>query len=204
MALGGPAAYAQSAGRVAQVFGQNIALSDLSPKPEELAMAQKSYAKLSSEEVAAMLRSSKLSQLIWQRVMEQFAKTHDVEPTAQEVDSLIQAMNAMTAKLPNHNKASAEPPLSMQQDFYRAMVKNWKIDRALYQTYGGTVIFQQANPMEPVGAYRKLLEMHAQRGELTIDDPQLHAKFWEYYLREHPFQTPKDQVDFSVPWWKKK
>ncbi len=38
------------------------------------------------------------------------------------------------------------------------MVIKWKTDKALYEKYGGTVIFQQSNPFEPVGAYRKLIE----------------------------------------------
>jgi hypothetical protein len=63
------------------------------------------------------------------------------------------------------------------------------------------VIFQQANPLEPVGAYRKLLESHEAKGDFEIYDEKLKQQFWEYYVREHPFQVPQNLIDYSQPWW---
>ena len=39
------------------------------------------------------------------------------------------------------------------------------------------MIFQQSNPLEPVGAERQLFE-DAAHGKLEIFDPELKASFW--------------------------
>jgi hypothetical protein len=192
-------------GRVAQIFGKDIFISDLNPKDNELKIVKQSFPNLSDEEALTKARSQKLTSRIWTPIMADFAKTHDVEPTEEEIQGFAKSMNAMKADLPpevtkNIPKMSAEMERKVNQPF----VKNWKISKALYGEYGGTVIFQQANPMEPVGAYRKLLESHEAKGDFKIYDEKLKQQFWEYYVREHPFQVPQNEVDYSEPWWLKK
>ena len=87
--------------------------------------------------------------------------------------------------------------------FRKEWVKSWKKSKALYETFGGVVIFQQGNPLEPVGAYRSLLERHKNKGDFEIYDEELKATFWEYFVREHPFQVPAEDIDYSKPWWEK-
>jgi hypothetical protein len=84
------------------------------------------------------------------------------------------------------------------------MVKGWKLDRMLYNTYGGTVIFQQGNPLEPVGAYRKFLEEMEDAKVFEVYDADNRQKFWHYFVRQHPFQVPPDKIDFDKPWWMQK
>jgi hypothetical protein len=70
----------------------------------------------------------------------------------------------------------------------------------LYEKYGGTVIFQQSNPFEPVGAYRKLIEDAEKDDSFEVLDPRLPPLMWSYFKREdHPFQLPKERIDFSKP-----
>jgi len=194
-----------SKGRVAQVFGKDIYLADINLTADQLKMVKQSYPNLSDEEVLTKARAQKLSSLIWTPIMDEFSKTHNVEPTEEEIESFAKSMNAMKSNLPpefakNVPKMSAEMERKVNEPF----VKNWKISKALYGEFGGTVIFQQANPLEPVGAYRKLLETHEAKGNFKIYDEQLKQQFWEYYVREHPFQVPKDEIDYSKPWWLKK
>jgi hypothetical protein len=189
-------------GRVAQIFGKDIFMSDLNPNDDELKIVKQSYPNLSDEEALTKARSEKLSSLIWTPIMAEFAKTHDVEPTEEEIQGLAKSMKAMKADLPaevakNTPQISAE----MERQIYQPFVKNWKISKALHGEYGGTVIFQQANPLEPVGAYRKLLESHEAKGDFEIYDEKLKQQFWEYYVREHPFQVPQNLIDYSQPWW---
>ena len=188
-----------SRGQVAKVFGKDVLMSDLNPTPEQLKMTRQSYPKLSEEEVLTKARSEKLSSLIWTPIMEEFGKTHRVEPTEEEIQSFAKSMNSRL-------KSKDVPEISpeMGKEIYQPFVKTWKISKALYEEYGGTVIFQQANPMEPVGAYRKLLEMHEKKGDFKIYDEKLKKQFWEYYVIGHSFQVPKEEIDFSVPWWLKK
>jgi hypothetical protein len=82
--------------------------------------------------------------------------------------------------------------------------KGWKVDRDLYKKYSGTVIFQQANPFEPVGAYRKFLEEMEEAKVFEIYAPDNHRKFWHYFVREHPFQVPAKDINLDKPWWMQK
>jgi hypothetical protein len=184
---------------IAQVFGKDILISDLDPTVDELKIARRSYRKVSEEELLTKVRSKKLASLIWIPIMDEFAKTHDVEPTEEEILSFTNSMKASKTDLRNAPIISPE----MERKIYQPFVKNWKTSKALYEEFGGTVIFQQANPMEPVGAYRKLLEIHEKKSDFKIYDEKLHQQFWEYYVREHPFQLPPNQIDYSVPWWLK-
>lgn len=86
-------------------------------------------------------------------------------------------------------------------------VTQWKIDRLLYQRYGGgTVIFQQFSPQEPVGAHRRFLEEAEAAKVIEFYDPEVREKFWKYYLDEDGslmHAIPSDEVDFDQPWWLK-
>jgi hypothetical protein len=86
-------------------------------------------------------------------------------------------------------------------------VTQWKIDRLLYQRYGGgTVIFQQFSPQEPVGAHRCFLEEAEAAKAIEFYDPEVREKFWKYYLDEDGslmHAIPSDEVDFDQPWWLK-
>jgi hypothetical protein len=88
-----------------------------------------------------------------------------------------------------------------QRKMAEHFVLGWKIDRALYARHGGVVIFQQANPFEPVGAYRAELEAQEQAGTFAIRDPALRQQFWHYYTDMGHNEIPADAGDFAVPWW---
>lgn len=87
------------------------------------------------------------------------------------------------------------------------LVTQWKIDRLLYQRYGGgTVIFQQFSPQEPVGARRRFLEETESAKVIEFYDPEVRERFWKYYLDEDGslmHAIPSDEVDFDQPWWLK-
>ena len=82
----------------------------------------------------------------------------------------------------------------------RSIVTSWKVHQALYKQYGGTVIWQQAG-IEPVEAYRRFLEERQRNGDFEIYDETLKNNFWEYFTRKHPFEVPKEKVNFDKPWW---
>jgi hypothetical protein len=86
-----------------------------------------------------------------------------------------------------------------------AFILQWKINRALYQQYGGRIGFQQGGP-EPLDAYRKFLEERQAAGDFSIDDPSLAAEFWRYYRDDsiHSFFGPGSADEASAfgvePW----
>ena len=92
-----------------------------------------------------------------------------------------------------------------RQEIATAFIMQWKINRALYEQYGGRIIFQQGGP-EPLDAYRKFLEENAARGDVQIVDKDLEAGFWRYYRDEsiHDFVKPgsaEEAKAFAAPPW---
>ena len=125
---------------------------------------------------------------------------HKIVATPEEVQQFVAAMDRHSATDkdgPEKKKDEARGMEAIGEQF----VKGWKLDRALYQKYGGTVIFQQGNPMEPVGAYRKFLEEMEQAKVFEIYDPDNRTKFWHYFVRKHPFQASPKDINFDKPWW---
>jgi hypothetical protein len=72
-----------------------------------------------------------------------------------------------------------------------AFIQQWKINRALYQQYGGRIGFQQGGP-EPLDAYRKFLEERQAAGDFSIADDAMATEFWRYYRDDsiHSFFEP--------------
>jgi hypothetical protein len=86
-----------------------------------------------------------------------------------------------------------------------AFILHWKINRALYQKYGGRIGFQQGGP-EPVDAYRQFLEERQAAGDFRIDNEALAAEFWRYYRDDsiHSFFEPGSADEakaFAVEPW---
>jgi len=85
----------------------------------------------------------------------------------------------------------------------RWFVRNWKINKALFQKYGGRVIFQQAGP-EPVDAYRDFLREQEKAGAFRILDEKYKASFWRYFTNDamHSFYPDDEGAKFiNTPWW---
>lgn len=80
-----------------------------------------------------------------------------------------------------------------------------KLNRALYQDYGGRIIFQQGGP-EPLDAYRRFLEERQRQGAFAVLNPELEDAFWRYYRNDsiHSFFPPGSEQEaeaFRTPWW---
>jgi Trp operon repressor len=87
----------------------------------------------------------------------------------------------------------------------RVTVRQWNVNKALYEKYGGRVIFQQAG-YEPVDAYRALIGEVRQRQAVEILDasfPAPFARMIKYLDMPHQYM-PKEEADkyFKKPWWR--
>jgi hypothetical protein len=143
-----------------------------------------------------------LDRSIFAPILEDFAQRHHIDATPPEIDEFLEALNS-TALLPGRQGSQDQVDVATQREIARSMMWAWKVGRELYREYGGEVIFQQFNPVEPVGAYRKLLEERERDGSLKFLDSQVAEKFWSYYRRtDHPMQNA-DQDPFATPWWRK-
>ncbi|MEE8505115.1 MAG: hypothetical protein V3S40_02725 [Kiloniellales bacterium] len=86
----------------------------------------------------------------------------------------------------------------------KIMIRQWKVNQALYVKYGGRVIFQQAG-FEPVDAYRAFSAELEERNAVVILDPSFPAPFSrlrEYLDMPHQYM-PKEEAEryFEKPWW---
>ena len=93
----------------------------------------------------------------------------------------------------------------MRREMGRSMIRQWKVNRALYENYGGRLIYQQLGP-EPLDAYRFFLEEKEKAGDFEIQDADLEAAFWRYFTDDsiHDFMAPGSreatQAFDSPPW----
>ncbi len=88
-----------------------------------------------------------------------------------------------------------------------AMVQDWKINKLLYDAYGGKIIFQQAG-LEPLEAYADFLKYIKEDGELKILNAAYQDTFGEMdqYLAMGHNVLPDNEKDmygnyFSTPYW---
>jgi len=88
-------------------------------------------------------------------------------------------------------------------DITKMFITRWKVNKSLYEKYGGRVIFQQAG-VEPLDAYRKFLEEAQKNKRFEIYNIKLERLFWDYFTNEklHFFYTKKDGEKFikTPPW----
>lgn len=66
------------------------------------------------------------------------------------------------------------------------------------------MIFQQANPYEPIGAYAKFLEEQEQMKTFQIFELKLREAFWCYFKCEQSMTVPPNEVNYDRPWWLQK
>jgi heat shock protein HslJ len=91
----------------------------------------------------------------------------------------------------------------MRETMARRMIERWKLNRALYDEYGGRVIYQQFGP-EPLDAYREYLEARQRAGDFSFLDPAFETAFWPYFRDEsiHQYYPPEEArtIFTTAPW----
>jgi heat shock protein HslJ len=146
-------------------------------------------------------------------LFDHYAAEHDLDALEAEVDHYVENMEkGMRAMgLDTGDDLTAEEKAEMdatRREMGAALIRQWKINRALYDEYGGRIIYQQMGP-EPLDAYRAFLQSQCEAGAFEIMDPDLEAAFWRYFTDEsiHDFMAPDSadaQQAFSVPPWERK
>jgi hypothetical protein len=144
------------------------------------------------------------------RLLDQYAEEQGIRAEPAEIDALQAKMHADMAAsglategdLTPEEKAEVD---AMRLEMARDIIRQWKINKALYEQYGGRIIQQQFGP-EPIDAYRKFLRQREADGAFAIRDQALERSFWRYFTDDsmHDFMTAggADEAQaFTTPPW---
>lgn len=85
------------------------------------------------------------------------------------------------------------------------MLTNWKLQKHLYDNYGGGRVLWQQGGTEAFDAMKKWLDAREKAGDFKITDKELRAEFYEYWTTHNhgAFLTgdPEKIKDFVEPTW---
>jgi hypothetical protein len=115
----------------------------------------------------------------------------------------IEKTSKMNGEIKERLKGMEEQTKFAQRQVAQGFVKSWKINKALYEKYGGRVIFQQAGA-EPLDAYRDFLQEQEKNGAFKIMDKTDESEFWKYFTNDamHKFYSKDEGAKFiNTPWW---
>ena len=134
--------------------------------------------------IKKQLKSDKLTQSQRSKLEEHKATLESLEQS----DKLIKAMKFI-------------PSVLQQKHICAPWVENWKVNKALFEKYGGMVATTKFGP-DPVGARRMLIKEYAKEGKFVILHKELEKAYWEMLSKKPRYIAAPDQIDFT-PYWKK-
>ena len=152
--------------------------------------------------------AEELRYVVLKELTDRYAAAKGLEATQAEREAYVAHVREALSKDPAVASTPGEETAedrAARLEIAGAFILQWKINRALYQQYGGRIIFQQGGP-EPLDAYRKFLEERQAAGDFSIEDPSLAAEFWRYYRDDsiHSFFEPgsaEEAKAFADPPW---
>ncbi len=168
------------------------------------------------EEIAAYL--AHLEQDIERDRKENEARREEIERKLKAQDLRTDERESLAAQLETLNEllavsdgatggaeANPEEDKAAREWIASSFIRQWKINRALYQQYGGRIVFQQGGP-EPLDAYRTFLEEQEKQGAFKILKPGFERAFWKYYVTDsmHSFYQAGSEEEaqaFQNPSW---
>ncbi len=154
-----------------------------------------------------------MQETILTRLFDRYAEKQGIEVGDAEIDAYVESVKrgmragGLTAEEALSPEEAAQVE-QMRRDMGRAMIRQWKLNRALYEQYGGRIIFQQLGP-EPLDAYRRYLEERQAAGDFAIHDKSLEGAFWRYFTDDsmHDFYERGSDAEsraFAIPPWERR
>ncbi len=188
---------------IARLFDKPVSNSDLQPNQKDVERFQSILSDKSEKEVRRILAQRALGDKITESVLADFANKNAIEPSESEIQSAYTVIKMWTVELDDNASLKEDELERYRLAMAQGMAKSWKVPKALFETYGGDVVFRQDNPLTPVGAYQKLFEQYREKGEFVIYDPIFKAAFWSSVKMKYANTLDQDNIDFSLPWWEK-
>ena len=154
--------------------------------------------------------AAEMQAMVLARLMDDYADRHDIDTTDAEIDAWVANLRrGMQAEgLTGEEELTGEEAdelARLRRQMGKSMIQQWKINRALYQQYGGRIIFQQFGP-EPLDAYRQFLRKQSEAGAFSIENSLFEDEFWRYFTDNsiHSFMqqgSTEEARAFEVPPW---
>jgi heat shock protein HslJ len=161
------------------------------------------------EEVRAS-EAAEMQAVIVTRLLDRYAADQGIEVEDVELDAFLDHMRRGMAAEGLTGEEDLTPEEREEVDTMRRqmghdLIRQWKINKSLYDTYGGRIIYQQFGP-EPLDAYRKYFEERQQAGDFSITDAGMGESFWQYFTDDskHDFMKPGGEDAaraFTAPPW---
>lgn len=203
---------------VAMLLGKPIYESAVTPSAEQLNTVARTLG-VSKEMAVAHFKHAKLTDLIIEGVLEDYAKEHGIKPDPALVarfievfgESLASAADRSQSADDQNDKGKESPdkvptatPTTQKREpkvVAEEQVKLWLINKALYEQYGGAVVFRSNTPQFPIAAYNALFKAYAAQGKLVIKEDSFAGLFWGGFAPPYNAEIDPEFVDFSHPWW---
>lgn len=185
------------------IFGQYVVDHNLQATDEEIDAFIEDVARTMREDRES--RSSRLAE-VGQLLRSQKISSEQRTELESERSLLEQTLASPPSEAPE-SPAEAEPIRQTRRTIATGFVERWKMNRALYQKFGGRIVFQQAGP-EPLDAYRSLLKEREAAGGFKILRSEWVNEFWRYFTDDsmHSFVEPgseREKEVFATPPWNK-
>ena len=181
----------------------------LNRRSEETEVDPDEYIRRLTEEERQAQRAE-MQQIILTRLFDRYAAEHSLKAADEEIETWIarmqEAMDADGFHAVNElTPEEAAEFQSMRREMARSLIDHWKLGRALYEQYGGRIIYQQLGP-EPLDAYREFLQEQQKAGAFDIEVLEYEADFWDYFINDtmHDFMEEGSEDAASAfevePW----
>lgn len=153
---------------------------------------------------------AELASAILTPLLDQYASEQGIEVESSEIEGFLEALRSGKERegltsdqdLTDEEAAQIE---EMETSMAISTIRQWKINKALHEEYGGRIVYQQLGP-EPLDAYREFLESRQAEGAFEIYDPVMADAFRSYFTDDsrHDFMEPGSadaNNAFSAPFW---
>jgi hypothetical protein len=185
-----------------------LGCSGKTPPPATLAAEAESVAGRVLGTVIHTQDAEELRYVVLKELTDRYADSRGITVSQAEKEAYVAHLREALSKDPTVaaelGEESAEDQ-AVRLEIAGTFIRQWKINRALYQQYGGRIVFQQGGP-EPLDAYRAFLEERQAAGDFDILDASMAAPFWRYYRDDsmHSFfdaGSPEEARAFDVEPW---
>lgn len=176
---------------LAVVIGRNVTRADAMPNEKEQKEI-KEQAKEDYEDMLDYVVRVNASTKIYELVLEDYASKKGIELNQTLVTKFTEKFASQVSE-----KNSSKPI----KEIAEKQVMQFQTEKALYDEFGGKVIFRQSNPQMPIDAYKALLNRYRENNQLQIIDSALREAFWNVFTPPFQYEIAPENVDFTQPWW---